>query len=70
MRALSIFVGFPIALGAVERERCACWAAAGTVELGPAGTGVGVRVRATRGQTDMRGLVTAGRAVRLERPLV
>jgi hypothetical protein len=25
---------------------------------------------ATRGQTDMRGLVTAGRAVRRERPLV
>jgi len=25
-----------------------------------------VRVRATRGQTDIRGLVTAGRAVRLE----
>ena len=37
---------------------------------GPAGTSVGVRVRTTRGQTDMRGLVTAGRAVRLERPLV
>ena len=29
--------------------------------------GGGVRVRATRGQTDIRGLVTAGRAVRLER---
>jgi len=27
---------------------------------------LGVRVRATRGQTDMRGLVTAGRAVRQE----
>jgi hypothetical protein len=36
----------------------------------PAGISGGVRVRATRGQTDMRGLVTAGRAVRLERPLV
>jgi len=34
--------------------------------VGPAGSG-GVRVRATRGQTDIRGLVTAGRAVRLER---
>src|SRR5215212_7560981 len=28
---------------------------------------LGQRVVATRGQTDMRGLVTAGRAVRLER---
>jgi hypothetical protein len=34
--------------------------------LGPVVT-VGVRVLATRGQTDMRGLVTAGRAVRLGR---
>ena len=39
------------------------------LRVGPAGASWAC-VRATRGQTDMRGLVTAGRAVRLERPLV
>ncbi len=37
---------------------------------GPVGVSGDVRVRTARGQTDMRGLATAGRAVRLERPLV
>ncbi len=45
-------------------------AGAGDQEGGGRPVAGDVRVMATRGQTDMRGLVTAGRAVRLERPLV